>query len=1508
MKEQRQNLDVATDQLVPTTLDLSKLLVEQKTPFVAVLEPRAIRRFGNDPEASCIVGQVTSYNVWARMGHLSSIVWITDLKTGKVVPDVPVSLVRSSGSENTTISKVSTDGQGIAILPGRNELPIVDDGDSPQFFNEEFKDAKCLEFFKSDYGLWFEENEGFSILPLNWYTYIHDWRFGTPQDLHLSVWGHTAQGIYRSGQNVQFKIYVREQTDEGLRTVKSLRYHLIVSVQGEGLVYHESGIELNDVGAFHGEFKIPKSTVGNLNFVVLVDNGEDLETIWNTESGFLRFGHEAWKAFEVEVLDFDPATIRVTNTLNKAAYNRGDELEIESRSEFISGGPFDNAPVSIEASLREERFFSQHPQSKKFTFPSSKGWRPSWEFDDFQTDSDRTDKKGEFRASLHLDLNTVLYGTLTVSLGVQEDGGEVIWDFERVKYRGANRIVGVYHDGTKANIGEPVTVEAIVVGPEGEPKNDLPITMRYFRVSAEGNYGREARNLVHSCELAVGDESSSCTMIPKQSGLYHAVATIRSPSDMTQEAVQRIYVTGQSYRHDDQFEYVRLSNRSEIESREYKGGEIASLMIEHTFPGSVALVTVERLGIFEHWVIDLTGSLDVIDIPIHQDYAPIVRVTATVVTANSLEKPNALVTAADREEFPNSWTLSTKLQVTNSIQPLVVEIDTDKEVYKPGDLVQVRVAISSVSLTDNPTPTELSVAVVDQGVLEMSRAGMKHYDPVRGLLIDRDMDVRAYWMLSNEWNMSYMRGPTDGERNERNPRSNEDLTSLWLPDIEVGSDGTAMFEFEVGDRLTEWKIIVIAATPSELFGLAEKSIRTNLGIEIRPVLPNLVTDGDVFDSSFSILNRTDSTRKVSVEIRATGDVEPYSHTELIALEPFERKVISALTKTELKKGEATFVGSIRLLATASSDEFVDSLEQFVPVHPSKRYFVSSIYGTSTEEAVSENVEFPHDIKDGTGSLSVLVTPTLINAVEERIAQVRDYPYQCWEQRLSSAVVAAQYSRLKERMNVNWKGANNYIRDVLYSAVDFQASSGGFGYWSSQPENTDPYLSAYTALAFSWLSDAGHEIPPTVLSNLLDYLENQGLFLLPDHLRWDKTIGSSLVLTVANALVQHKRGNWKLVSRLYEEGSDANLFATAQTLEAAVQLDASKEKLAPMATRLNNAIGVEGDRALIHHDSAGSRNYSLSSTLKTTCSAVSALVRASRAGKQLVSEEKLAALVRGILFEWNRQGSRANPHESAFCLSAVIEYVENFETYTDDIAIEIQMAMDESVGQVHFERFSNSLEDDRSTMFSTNLGPNYVGKPAELFLRKVGNSRIYYKATLKYESTAIQTKRENLGIDVRKSYWVKNGNGWEELADSRTVQMGDVVHVGLYLDIRDQRDFVIVDDPVPGFLKPINLRLAKTNVREVRPSLDIFGKLIPGDIKADWNILGSSRWGFYNRQIRNENVRFASDFLPSGRYRLYWSGRVISTGDFIARPAHAEAMYSPEIYGNSRLRRVTAIAK
>ena len=46
------------------------------------------------------------------------------------------------------------------------------------------------------------------------------------------------------------------------------------------------------------------------------------------------------------------------------------------------------------------------------------------------------------------------------------------------------------------------------------------------------------------------------------------------------------------------------------------------------------------------------------------------------------------------------------------------------------------------------------------------------------------------------------------------------------------------------------------------------------------------------------------------------------------------------------------------------------------------------------------------------------------------------------------------------------------------------------------------------------------------------------------------------------------------------------------------------------------------------------------------------------------------------------------------------------------------------------------------------------------------------------------------------------------------------------------------------------------------------------------------------------MRFYSEWLPAGRYHLRYAAQAIAPGEFLIRPAHAEEMYAPDVFGDS----------
>ena len=71
--------------------------------------------------------------------------------------------------------------------------------------------------------------------------------------------------------------------------------------------------------------------------------------------------------------------------------------------------------------------------------------------------------------------------------------------------------------------------------------------------------------------------------------------------------------------------------------------------------------------------------------------------------------------------------------------------------------------------------------------------------------------------------------------------------------------------------------------------------------------------------------------------------------------------------------------------------------------------------------------------------------------------------------------------------VSWEGSGAEADKILALAAEFQAPNGGMAFYLPKDDYVSPYLSAFTARAFNWLREAGHEPPPQVEEKLHQYL-------------------------------------------------------------------------------------------------------------------------------------------------------------------------------------------------------------------------------------------------------------------------------------------------------------------------------------------------------------------------------------------------------------------------------------
>jgi uncharacterized protein YfaS (alpha-2-macroglobulin family) len=121
------------------------------------------------------------------------------------------------------------------------------------------------------------------------------------------------------------------------------------------------------------------------------------------------------------------------------------------------------------------------------------------------------------------------------------------------------------------------------------------------------------------------------------------------------------------------------------------------------------------------------------------------------------------------------------------------------------------------------------VAVLDESVLDLIQDGTAYFDPYAGFYTQDGLDVRNFSLLTRLVGRQKidLKGANPGGDGGAafSMRSVFKYVSYWNPSIELDSRGNGSFEFAVPDNLTGWRVLVLAATPTDRLGLGQTSFR-----------------------------------------------------------------------------------------------------------------------------------------------------------------------------------------------------------------------------------------------------------------------------------------------------------------------------------------------------------------------------------------------------------------------------------------------------------------------------------------------------------------------------------------------------------------------------------------------------------------------------------------------------------------------------------------------------------
>jgi hypothetical protein len=353
----------------------------------------------------------------------------------------------------------------------------------------------------------------------------------------------------------------------------------------------------------------------------------------------------------------------------------------------------------------------------------------------------------------------------------------------------------------------------------------------------------------------------------------------------------------------------------------------------------------------------------------------------------------------------------------------------------------------------------------------------------------------------------------------------------------------------------------------------------------------------------------------------------------------------------------------------------------------------------------------------------------------------------------------------------------------------------------------------------------------------------------------------------------------------------SLFGKAQFLLAALEIPGSETIRAEVCREILSHSHQSGGKFVFSELIDDSYSRILTSPLRTNGAVLSALVGYGQTemGGTLVGDIPFK-LVRSITQSRKSRDHWENTQENIFCMNALVDYSRVYESSKPSISLRV-LFNGEVMGEAEF----NDVRDD-PVEYQRPVSANDPGRSTTIKVDRQGTGRLYYTARLVYAPKTTKTEAVNAGIEIHREYSLEREGEWRLLKSPMALKRGDLVRVDLFVSLPAAGNFVVVDDPVPGGLEPVNRDLATASTVDADK----------GQFKHaggswwfqynDWSSYGVSRWSFYHQELRHDAVRFYSEYLPAGNYHLSYTAQAVAPGEFIVMPVHAEEMYDPEIYG------------
>ncbi|GAA6121892.1 MG2 domain-containing protein [Acidovorax sp. FG27] len=974
---------------------------------------------------------VTNLAVHFKLGRENAAAWVTTLDKGQVVPNAQVRVSSCDGKE---LAQATTNAEGVATFEGLSpQAPVCQgQGDWMQAY---FVSARAT------------GADGAPDMAFTWSDCqrgIEPWRFNVPtssepqpDEIAHTVFDRT---LLRAGETVSMKHLLRVQNRSGFALPQSEPATLVITHVGSGQQFTQPlQWRKTATGGFSAEntFAVPPAAKLGV-YSVELRGSDDHERPRSFSSGEFRV-----EEFRLPVLEG-----RVAPSGNKPLV-RATTVPTDVQVNYVAGGGAANLPVRVSAMVRGKSL--QYADYDAFSFgdSSSGGAAGNGEEEPAASQDTRViadklpvtlDRNGAGKVTIADVPQARQPQDLVLEATYSDPNGEVQTLRSTQTLWPAAVVAGIKTEGW-VSAAQKIRFQALALGLEGRAQEGVPMAVKAVaRITTSsrkrmvgGFYSYDNKTETKDLGTVCSGKTDSrglllCEARLDEAGEVQLIATARDKDGNESQASSSVWVTKQGELWFGGEDHDRIDLLPEKKS--YQPGEVAKLQVRMPFRHATALVAVEREGVLSTRVVQLNGQDPTVELKVEEGWGPNVYVSVLALRGRLREVPwYSFFTWGFKA--PREWWSAFWYEGKEYVAPTAM-VDLSKPAYRLGlaeikvgtqaHRIDVKVAADQASypvrgkaqVTITATlpggkpaaNAEVAVAAVDQALLELMPN--TSWNLLEAMLQRRAWGVEtstAQMEIIGRRHYGKKAVPAGGGGGRAQTRELLDTLLLWQPALQLDAKGQAKVTVPLNDALTTFKIVAVADAGTGLFGTGTTSIRATQDLQIISGLPPLVREDDQFRAQLTLRNTTQKAMKVEVAPRAT----------LLALEPRtvdipageSREVawdVTAPAQLAQTRAEALLWEIEARDTLGGAKDALKARQRLVPAVP-----LTVQQGTlvQVDGLFQIDVAPPADALPASGPKRGGLKMSLQPRLAEGLPGVRDwfanYPFACLEQKTSKAV-------------------------------------------------------------------------------------------------------------------------------------------------------------------------------------------------------------------------------------------------------------------------------------------------------------------------------------------------------------------------------------------------------------------------------------------------------------------------------------------------------------------------